>query len=196
VVTARATIGETRPDQLDERTPCPDYDVRTLLGHMLVVFHRITALGNGDDPMNMPGHITGIADTAWPAVFAAAAHDVQAAWADSAKLDQTMVLPWVTAPGSAMLTMYTSELTVHTWDLAVATGQHPAWHEPTVQVALDAALRSLPSGDREAAFEAMRVDFPVGWNPPFKNAVPVAEPAAAIDRLVGWYGRQVPDSAV
>ena len=55
--------------------------------------------------------------------FLQAAHDVQSAWADAAKLDQPMVLPWVTAPGSAMLAMYTAELTVHTWDLAVATGQ-------------------------------------------------------------------------
>ena len=36
-------------------------------------------------------------------------------------------LPWATMPGAGMLVMYTSELTCHTWDLAVATGQTPTF---------------------------------------------------------------------
>jgi uncharacterized protein (TIGR03086 family) len=191
VVTARDVVDGITPDQLTLPTPCPDHDVRSMLGHMLIVFRRLAALGNGTDPMDMPDSITGIADDAWPAAFLEAAHQVQAAWTDPAKLAQTMVLPWVTAPGSAMVLSYTSELTVHTWDLAVATGQMVAWHEPTVQVAFDRALRALPSGDREAYFAEMAKDMPaIAGRPPFKNAVAVDESAPALDRLIGWYGRQ------
>jgi uncharacterized protein (TIGR03086 family) len=121
---------------------------------------------------------------------------VQAAWSDPAKLRQTMVLPWVTAPGAAMLLSYTSELTVHTWDLAVATGQTVSWHEPTVQVALETALRALPSGDREAYFAELSKDMPeIAGRPPFKNAVAIDSMAAPLDQLIGWYGRQPASSA-
>ena len=197
-LTLRALVDDIRPDQMDNATPCPELDVRALLGHMLTVYNRLAALGNGTDPMDMPDIVTGVADDAWPSEFLAAAHRVQTAWTDGAKLDQMMVLPWATAPGSAMLAMYTSELTVHTWDVAVATGLAVHWHEPTIQVALASALQALPSGDREAYFAELandpkfRPDLAV--RPPFRNIVPVADDASTIDRLIGWYGRQ-PSSA-
>ena len=195
VVTARATVHRVRPEQLALPTPCPDYDVRTLMGHMVVVFRRLAALGNGTDPMDLPEHVTGIADDQWPAQFLQEAHDVQAAWSDAAKLDQVMVLPWATAPGAGMLAMYTSELTVHTWDLAVATGQQPEWHAPTVEAALQTALMALPPGDREAHFAQMAIDMPqIAGRPPFRNAVEAGNTASSLDRLIGWYGRQ-PSSA-
>jgi uncharacterized protein (TIGR03086 family) len=195
VVTARATVDGVGPEHMELPTPCPEYDVRTLLGHMAIVFRRLAALGNGNDPMDMPDHVSGVADDEWPATFLQAAHDVQAAWTDSAKLEQLMVLPWATAPGAAMVAMYTSELTVHTWDLAVATGQQPAWHAATVEAALATALMALPPGDREAYFAAMAVDMPqIAGRPPFRNPVATGDTATTLDRLVGWYGRQ-PSSA-
>jgi uncharacterized protein (TIGR03086 family) len=195
VVTARGVVEAVRPDQLVLPTPCPEYDVRTLLGHMVIVFRRLAALGNGTDPMDMPDHITGVADDKWQAVFLEAAHEVQQAWTDAAKLEQMMVLPWATAPGAAMVAMYTSELTVHTWDLAVATDQQPQWHEATVDAALHTALMALPAGDREAYFAEMAAGMPeIAQHPPFRNPVEVGDTAATLDRLVGWYGRQ-PSSA-
>jgi uncharacterized protein (TIGR03086 family) len=190
-ITARATVDAVRPDQLGLPTPCPDFDVRTLLGHMIIVFRRLAALGNGTDPMDMPGHVTGVAEDAWPAAFLEEAHHVQAAWTDAAKIEQMMVLPWATAPGAAMMAMYTAELTVHTWDLAVATGQQPTWHGPTVDAALQAALMALPPGDREAYFAEMAVDMPeIAGRPPFRNPVDTDATATALDQLIGWYGRQ------
>ncbi len=199
VLTAHGVIEGISPDQMTLSTPCPELDVRSMLGHMLTVFRRIEALGNGADPMAMPDVVTGIADDGWPAAFGEAAHCVQSAWTDAAKLDQMMELPWATAPGSAMLDMYTSELTVHTWDLAVATGQSVAWHEPTIQVAFESAKRALPSGDREAYFAQMAADPrfspELAVRPPFRNAVPVAQAAPVLDQLIGWYGRQATRAA-
>jgi len=190
VITARTVIAGIQPDQLALPTVCSEFDVRGLLGHMLMVFDRVTALGNGDDPMAIDEAIV-VADDAWPAAFDAAAHRVQAAWTDDAKLGQLMVLPWATAPGAGMLCMYTSELTVHTWDLAQATGQHVEWHEPTLQVALQTALQALPSGDREARFAEMAKDMPqIAGRPPFRSAVEVAGDVSTLDRLIAWYGRR------
>jgi uncharacterized protein (TIGR03086 family) len=193
VATARPVIAAVTPDQMTGATPCPDFDVRTLLGHLLVVLDRVALLGEGNDPMALPTAHTGIADDAWEAEYLARAHRVQAAWTDPSRLTAMMTLPWVTAPGAALLTMYTSELTVHTWDLARATGQRPAWRDGVVQVALDAALQALAPGDREAGFEAMRAQLPAALSanfPPFKNAIDIADGAPLIDRLVAWYGRR------
>ncbi|MDO8392116.1 MAG: TIGR03086 family metal-binding protein [Actinomycetota bacterium] len=194
VATAGAAIAAVTPDQLALTTPCPDYDVQTLLGHLLVVLDRVALLGEGGDPMALPPAHTGIAADAWHSEWMARAHRVQTAWTDPARLSAEMVLPWVTAPGAAMMAMYTAELTVHTWDLARATGQTVAWRDDVVQVALTAALQALQPGDREAGFEAMRAFMPPELFgptfPPFRNPVAATDDAPAIDRLVAWYGRR------
>lgn len=193
VATADTAIAAVTPEQMALPTPCPDFDVRALLGHLLVVLDRVALLGEGNDPMALPSAHTGIADDAWHREWMARAHRVQTAWTDPARLTAEMVLPWVTAPGAAHLAMYTAELTVHTWDLAHATGQSVAWRDDVVGVALAASLQALQPGDREAGFEAMRphLPAPLAANfPPFKNAVDVDDEAPAIDRLIGWYGRR------
>jgi uncharacterized protein (TIGR03086 family) len=197
VATAGSTIAAVRPDQLDAPTPCDQFDVRAMIGHMLVVLRRVALLGEGEDPMALPRVVTGIADDAWLGAWTSDAHRVQAAWTGDETLQRMMVLPWVTAPGAAMLAMYTSELTVHTWDLATATGQQPEWDDEVVAVALEASLRGLPSGDREAAFAELIANLPptapAGFGAdgrPFGNPVPVSAGAAPIDQLVAWYGRR------
>lgn len=192
-ITARGVVAGVRPGQFELPTPCPDFDVRGLLGHMLTVFRRLAALGNGTDPMDMPDVVTDVTDDSWDDAFLTAAHGVMAAWTDASKLAQEMVLPWATAPGAAMVAMYSSELTVHTWDLAAATGQQPEWHAPTVEAALATALQSLPPADRESFFTEQAEAMGMPWlatHPPFRNAVAVADDAPALHRLLGWYGRQ------
>ena len=193
VITARPVIAAVTPEQMALPTQCPEFDVRIMLGHLLVVLDRVALLGEGNDPMALPTAHTDIADDAWEAEYLARAHRVQAAWTDPSRLAAMMTLPWVTAPGAALLAMYTSELTVHTWDLAGATGQSVAWRDDVVQVALDAAMQALAPGDREAGLEAMRAHLPAELSanfPPFKNAIDIADGAPLIDRLIAWYGRQ------
>ena len=139
VITAGDAIAAVTPAQMALPTPCPDMDVRAMFGHMLVVLDRIAALGAGRDPMNLPP-VPPVADDGWLAEWRAHAHEVQTAWTDDDRLQAAMVLPWVTAPGAAMLASYTAELTVHTWDLARATGQSVAWRDDVVEVALASAL--------------------------------------------------------
>ena len=123
VALAGDTIAAVRPDQLDLPTPCDEFTARQLIGHLLTVLQRVAVLGEGGDPMAMPS-VTVVPDDEITAAWHAAAHRVQAAWTDDALLDQMMVLPWATAPGSGMLATYTNELSVHTWDLAAAIGPH------------------------------------------------------------------------
>ena len=46
-----------------------------------------------------------------------------AVWADDARLDALVTVPWGRVPGRAAVWGYMREALVHGWDLAVATGQ-------------------------------------------------------------------------
>jgi hypothetical protein len=101
-----------------------------------------------------------------------------------------MALPWIEGSGAEVLASYFSELTVHTWDLATATGQQPDWDDTVVAAALMAARQFLPAENRRALYE--EVSSARGLDEvavPFAEAIPIPDDAAAIDRLVAWNGR-------
>ena len=192
VRTASAAIAAVRPDQLGLPTPCGEYDVRALLGHLATVLDRVAALGDGADPMAFPLVVTGIADDGWTQRWLAGAHEVQRAWTDAATLDRMMTLPWAQQPGGRMLAVYTNEVSVHTWDLAVATGQRPVWDEAVLSVAFAAIQMAMPAGGRRERFDEMVRAKDLGrlvTEPPYGEAVDVAADAPLIDRVVAWNGR-------
>ena len=190
--TARTALDGIQPDQFSGPTPCPDFDVRTLAGHLLAVARRVRNVGRGESPFSVPEVVEGVADDRWVAEWDAVGQEITAAWADDATLERVVELPWATLPGSATLVMWTNELSVHTWDLAVATGQSPDWDEQVLEVAFAAMQVGLPAEGREESFEAARQNMPDGmedFTPPFAAAVEVPDDAAPIDRLVAWNGR-------
>ena len=176
VVTAVAAAAAVRPNQLDDPTPCTEFDVRHLLGHLVAVLQRVAAVGRGDHPFSVPHVIEGVPDDGWPAAVRAAAEQAEDVWADESVLSRLLTLPFGTLPGAAALASYTGEVTTHTWDLAVATGQSPAWDPDVLTVGLAAIRAKLPSAGR-------------GPQIPFADAVPVPPDAPVIDQLVAWQGR-------
>lgn len=140
IATGGAVVAGVRPDQLTDPTPCPEMDVRTMLGHLVGVLDRIAALGHGDDPFAVIESAS--PDGAWSDVWAAASTRATDAWRDDAVLERPMALPWIQGSGADVLTSYFSELTVHTWDLATATGQQPRWDDTVLTVAIGAPRSS------------------------------------------------------
>jgi uncharacterized protein (TIGR03086 family) len=191
--TASVVIGAVRPDQLDGKTPCSEYDVRQLLGHLVSVLPRVAAMGRGSDPMSVGGDPGEVADDAWLPTWLAAVDDVQAAWRDDAALERKIVLPWATDTGAAALLGYVSEITVHTWDVARATGQEPAWNDDVLRNALDLMQSWLPGENRAEMYAAVHAKMgpeAANYGDPFAEVVPVPDDAALIDRLVAWNGRR------
>ena len=193
VQTAVPVIATVRPDQLDLPSPCVEYDVKELLAHLVFVLHRVAALGRGEEayaPNSMADAVVEHDD--WVGDWKAAATEVDAAWADDAKLESTVVLPWATMTGAEMLGMYVSEITTHTWDVATATGQHPEWNDAVCRLALDSMHRDLPMADRAPMWDEFKAHAPANFqfDAPFANAVAVPLDAPLIDQLVGWTGRQ------
>ncbi|WP_116452523.1 TIGR03086 family metal-binding protein [Blastococcus litoris] len=173
---ALATLDAVPTGRLSAPTPCDEFDVRALLGHVLGVLRRITAAAGGVPAVGPVAPVTGVPDDGWSATLGAAVRDVEAAWADPAVLDREMQLPFGTMPGAAALAGWTAEISTHTWDLAAATGQTPEWDEAVLGRALDAVRRKLPTPQR-----------PPGV--PFGDAVPVPDGAPVVDQLVAWQGR-------
>ena len=176
VATARAVIDGVRTDQLDDPTPCDGYDVRRMAGHLVSVLRRVAAVGRGEPPSSVPQVAEDVADDGYGAAALAAAHEIQAVYADDAILDAPLVLPFATLPGGVALRISTGEISTHTWDLAVATGQSPAWSDEALAVALAATQVGLPAEPR-------------GGDIPFGPVVEVDERAPILDRLVAWQGR-------
>ena len=187
VATGTAVIAAVPIGALGDPTPCGSFDVRGVLGHLVGVLHRVTRLGEGGDPFTVAD--AEAADGEWLQAWREAAHGVQRAWTDDEVLARPMSLPWQQGTGADILCGYLSELTVHTWDVAVATGQEPAWDEEVLEAVLFLPA-VMPAHGRRALFE--RISAEMGFEEvamPFADAVPVADDAPAIDRLVAWNGR-------
>jgi uncharacterized protein (TIGR03086 family) len=174
--TACDTVAAVSPGRLSDPTPCTEFDVRALLGHLVAVFRRVTSVAAGVPAIGHAPLVTDVPDDGWGGAARAAVRELEEAWADPAVLQREMVLPFGTLPGAAALASYTGEVLTHTWDLAVSTAQSPGWDDEVVSGALAAIRGKLPAATR-----------PPGV--PFADAVPVPAGAPVIDRLVAWQGR-------
>lgn len=169
-----AAVANVVPSQLDGPTPCTQFTVRNLLGHLVYILRRVSALGRGED-MTSVQPTSGIGDTEWAETWNQAAHEVLAAWSGPDVLDRTMILPVGELSGAAAIAVYTGEVTIHTWDLATATDQRPEWDDGTVASALVAYRQVLPT------------DRPPGV--PFGPAVAIDDDRPLIEVLAAWSGR-------
>ncbi|MEU9015149.1 TIGR03086 family metal-binding protein [Streptomyces sp. NPDC048479] len=177
IALAGRTLAAVSADQLDGPTPCTEYTVRQMSNHLVAILRRVAVIGRGGDPFSVPAIADDVADGDWTTAWDAAAREVEAVWSEPAILSRPLRLPFGTLPGAAAAIVYTTEFTLHTWDLATATGQCPSWDPAVLAVCLTAMRRAVPAEPR-------------GGHMPFAAVVDVDADAPEIDRLVAWYGRQ------
>lgn len=170
-------IAAVPAERLTDPTPCDGFDVRTLLGHLVTTVRRARVIAEGRRVDEVPFVSTGIADDELAGTYAADADAACAAWAEDARLDVTVVVPWGEVPGRGAVWAYLSETLVHGWDLAVATRQHPEADPDTARAALAAIPQTLPAEPRGG---------PVPFDPP----VEPADGAGPTERLANWAGHR------
>ncbi|MBO1415883.1 TIGR03086 family metal-binding protein [Streptomyces sp. FH025] len=138
---ALAAFGERvrliTPDQWDSPTPCTDWSVRDLVNHLvneqlwvpeLLMGATIAEVGGrfdgdllGDDPA-----------TAWTE----AAEAARQAWAVPGATELTVHLSYGDTSGQYYLDQLTTDLVIHSWDLAEGIGRHTRLPEDLVEFAL------------------------------------------------------------
>ncbi|MCH5674280.1 TIGR03086 family metal-binding protein [Streptomyces gilvus] len=174
---AAALIAAVRADQLDSPTPCAEFDVRTLLSHMVGGTLRIAVVGEGGDGLAVHPFAEGVGDDEWPAAYEEVRVRVLKAWEDDARLEAPVRVPWGEVPGRAALSGYVMELVTHTWDLWESLGRPYELDPEPAEFALAVARRVLPDPERDA-------------DTPFASVVPAPEGADAYGRLAAWLGRE------
>lgn len=170
-------VAAVRTGQLDYPTPCPEYDVRALLSHIVGGINRTAVVGEGGSLSATPAMVDGVADDGWLAAYRTASARAAAAWADDVRLDALVSVPWGTMPGRGALSGYVQETLMHGWDLATATGQQTELDPELAAWTLALAQRILPPEPR-------------GGDIPFGPVVPVGADAGGYAQLAGWLGRK------
>jgi len=151
-------------DQLDAPTPCEEWDVRTLLDHMLDTQHYFIDSARGQDAKLPDPTPPRLIDDDPVGDFQRTRSEMLETFGEPGVLEKT---------GPALGIAFTDQL-VHGWDLAVATGQDTA----------------MPSGLAEAAYQMVHGRFTDDQRTGmFKPELQVGAHAAAQDRLLGYLGR-------
>ncbi|UFS95700.1 TIGR03086 family metal-binding protein [Nocardia huaxiensis] len=168
-------IAAIRPDQAELPTPCENWPVRRVLGHLLgQILPNFTVAARGATPDWQASEEEFGPD--WAAEFRTRAAELLAAW-HSADLDGEAPVPGGgTAPLRARTDQQITEFAMHAWDLTRATGQDRE---------LDPELAEHGLAWSKRIFEP---EFR-GTGKAFGLEIPVPDDASAYDRLAGWFGR-------
>jgi uncharacterized protein (TIGR03086 family) len=162
-------------ERFSDPTPCADWDVRGLLGHLVATVDRARVIGEGGDPNAMPRVVDGVADDGWVDALDTAEDKAAAVWADDTRLDALVTVPWGQVPGRAALFGYLREALVHGWDLAVASGQDGEADPATAAAVLAETRRVMPAEPR-------------GGPIPFAAPVEPLHGAGPTEQLANWCG--------
>lgn len=108
--------------QLNARTPCEEFDVRSLLGHLIGTAHRGLATARRIPTRDIPHVVTDVPDGELASTYAALSASVHQAWSHLAAAD-VVVAPWGPCTALEAARGFTVETITHGWDLAVTTGQ-------------------------------------------------------------------------
>jgi uncharacterized protein (TIGR03086 family) len=117
-----ALTAATHVRQLDGRTPCADFDVRSLLGHLIGTAHRGLATARGITTRGIPHVITNVPDDELASTCATLAASIREAWSRLAGTE-SVTPPWGKCTALEAARGFTVETVTHGWDLAIATGQ-------------------------------------------------------------------------
>jgi uncharacterized protein (TIGR03086 family) len=170
-----SVISAVADGQWDSPTPCPGWSVRDLVSHVVTGNRGFTAAVGGQ-----PAAVSeddSRADGGLPGAYSDSAEAMLDAFGQPGVLEKIVTVPFGSVPGIAALHLRITELLVHGWDLARATGQAVAFPEDLAEQTLAFSVSKLP-------------DVPPDRRP-FGPPQPVPDDAPAIDRLAARLGRPV-----
>jgi uncharacterized protein (TIGR03086 family) len=141
-------VRNVKPDQLANPTPCADFDVRKLVNHLLFWGPSLVGAARKETvpPPAAAESDVDLAGPGWAAALEAQAERIVAAWGEDAWSGTTHMGGPMELPAELVGGMVASELVVHGWDLARATGQRPDWDEDVLRYVHAEVARSADQG--------------------------------------------------
>ena len=167
-------IAGVREDQWDLPTPCPDYDVRALVNHVIGWVQVFDAGCSGREFNGDPGSFRFGDDPAGE--FRAAASSLADGWREFG-LDRDVRIMSGELPGESAFNITVMEYLTHGWDLAIATEQPMPFNQDEANETLARAERTLPPEYRRDGRG-------------FSEPVTIDPEATAVSRLAAFLGRQ------
>jgi uncharacterized protein (TIGR03086 family) len=162
-------VDGVRPDQLDDRTPLPDFDVRGLIDHIVTLIGQFAAAAQGSS------HVVPAPEDPVKAVRAASDRIAEGWRRGGTDRDVSVTGNGPGMPGAAVLGMTIMEYVAHGCDLATASGQAIPFTDDEFAVALERGRTTLKDEYRGDSF-GPRLDVP--------------DDAPARDRFLAFVGRQ------
>ncbi|MFJ8466793.1 TIGR03086 family metal-binding protein [Streptomyces swartbergensis] len=175
-VLARLAEGVT-DEQLADPTPCPEYAVRNLLGHLVgltVAFRDAGRKDLGVTTDTSPDSALPDIGPGWREELPKVLAELAEAWRDPAAWTGMTRAGGVDLPGEIAGLVATDELVIHGWDLARATGQEYTPDPAALRTCHDFLAASVDDPDRGEIFGPV---------------VPVEAHAPLLDRAVALSGR-------
>ncbi|MFD7384904.1 TIGR03086 family metal-binding protein [Streptomyces anulatus] len=195
-----ALLGQVDESRLDGPTPCPDYAVRELLGHLTglaTAFRDAARKDLGASTAVSPDAALPVLDDDWREVLPRRLEEVAAAWRSPDAWTGMTRAGGVELPGEVAGAVALNELVVHGWDLARSTGQPYAAGEAELRSceALLAPAEEGPDGP-EGSDDSPKGGS--GGSPEdgsdgdglFGPPVPVPGDAPLLDRVIALSGRR------
>ncbi|MER6096079.1 TIGR03086 family metal-binding protein [Streptomyces sp. NPDC001728] len=176
-IVARLAAGVTDA-RLSDRTPCPDYEVGELLGHLTglaAAFRDAARKELGTTTNSAPGSARPALPADWRVELPRVLDELADAWRDPAAWTGMTRAGGVDLPGEIAGVVAVDELVVHGWDLARATGQEYAPDLTALRASHAFLKAAAEEGDRGGGI--------------FGPVVLVPAAAPLLDRTVGLSGR-------
>jgi uncharacterized protein (TIGR03086 family) len=164
-----------KADQFGARTPCSEFDVRALLGHLIDVAGMSQRAAVKAEPRDVPFHGDDPAEEFGRRIDKAV-HD----WRRPEALRGTTTMGVPDLPAEMAATMTLTDLVIHGWDLARATDQ-PYECPPEVAEPVRAFIERMAPTGRGYGIFAAEVDVPA-------DATPLDRALALSGRNPDWTG--------
>jgi uncharacterized protein (TIGR03086 family) len=174
----RALLLGIDDDELIAPTPCPDWTVAALLDQLMGQAHAFAQAARkrtdvpgtaAAPPRPSAQHLS----RHWRHRLPVLLEELATAWKDPASWTGTSRAGGVTMPATALGTVAMTELIMHSWDLARATGQQYAADPRTLEVLIEFLAQGPPEGTPGL----------------FGAAVPADSEASLLDQALALSGR-------
>jgi uncharacterized protein (TIGR03086 family) len=170
-------LANVTDDHLTASTPCAEYSVGDVLHHvggLALAFAAAARKDRGPRTGRPPSVDAAQLDPDWRTSFPAGLAELAHAWTDPSAWQGMTQIAAMDMPGEAVGVVALTEVVIHGWDLARATGQG---YDVDPGIA-EAVLANVAQFAAQGPVEGL-----------FGPAVPIADDAPVLDRIIALSGR-------